>query len=117
MLFACGSSYVYATLITGDPFFPLFSDALHARFPADVMSDPQWLAPIDASIPWQLTFHTEKFIEGMEWRGGILDAGVDRRRDHCVVFALDTRAGGMRRCCVRRGAFRRCIISATRIPR
>jgi hypothetical protein len=67
MLFACGSSYAYAMLVTGDPFFPLFSDALHARFPADVMSDPHWLAPFDASILWQLTFHTEKFFEG--WNG------------------------------------------------
>ncbi len=88
MLFVCGSSYLYATLITGDPFFPLFSDALHARFPADVMSDTRWLLPIDASILWQLTFHTGKFIEAWNGTAGFSMLGLGG----AAVIALCSRS-------------------------
>ncbi|MEP6485163.1 MAG: hypothetical protein ABJB01_12005 [Rudaea sp.] len=64
---ACASSYVYAHIITGDPFFPLFADAFHARFAADVLADTRWTAPVDATIPWQLTFATSLYHEG--WNG------------------------------------------------
>lgn len=67
MLTTCGSSYLYSSLITGDPFFPLFSDLFHARFSANVMNDAQWAAPIGSTILWDLTFHTKRFIEG--WNG------------------------------------------------
>jgi hypothetical protein len=90
-LFSCGSSYTYAALITGDPFYPLFSDLFQARFPANVMHDPHWTAPVRLSIPWDLTFHTDRFIEG--WNGaagfsllGLLGAAV------LALFSRSTRA-------------------------
>ena len=91
LLLACGSSYTYAALITGDPFFPLFSDLFHARFPANVMINPQWNTPVGVSIPWDLTFHTNRFIEG--WNGaagfsmlGLLGAVI------VALFSRSTRA-------------------------
>lgn len=88
MLLVSGSSYVYAALITGDPFFPLFSDAFHARFPADVMSDAHWTAPVDASILWQLTFHTVRYVEGWNGAAGFSLLGLSG----AAIVALCTRA-------------------------
>jgi hypothetical protein len=67
MVITCGSSYLYSSLITGDPFFPLFSTFFHTQIAANVMNDSQWAAPIGATVLWDLTFHTKRFIEG--WNG------------------------------------------------
>jgi hypothetical protein len=76
MLIVCGSSYMYATLIAGDPFFPLFSDLFHAQYDANVMNDSRWMAPVDASIPWRLTFHTDQFFEGWDGAAGFSMLGL-----------------------------------------
>ena len=76
MLIVCGSSYMYATLITGDPFFPLFSDLFHAQYAANVMNDSRWTAPVGASIPWGLTFHTDQFFEGWDGAAGFSMLGL-----------------------------------------
>jgi hypothetical protein len=76
MPIVCGSSYMYATLTTGDPFFPLFSDLFHAHYAANVMNDSRWMAPIGASIPWGLTFHTDQFFEGWDGAAGFSMLGL-----------------------------------------
>ena len=76
ILLVCGSSYTYATLITGDPFFPLFSASFHTPFTANVMNDSRWTAPVDASILWGLTFHTDRFIEGWSGAAGFSMLGL-----------------------------------------
>jgi hypothetical protein len=66
-LFACGSSYFYAALVTGDPFFPLLTQTFSSPFPSTAMADARWSAPVDAAIVWRLTFDTAHYIEG--WNG------------------------------------------------
>lgn len=64
----CGSSYVYAALLTGNPVFPLLDGIFHSALLAQGnFVDLRWTAPVSWDIPWQLTFHTHAYYEG--WQG------------------------------------------------
>jgi hypothetical protein len=65
--FACGSSYFYAALVTGNPFFPLLTKFFPSPFPPTTMIDARWSASVDAAIVWRLTFDTAHYTEG--WNG------------------------------------------------
>ncbi len=90
MLLVCGSSYLYALVITGDPFFPLFSGLFHTQVAADVMSDSRWAAPVGLSIPWDLTFHTAQYFEGWDGAAGFLMVGLSGAAI-VALFARSTR--------------------------
>jgi hypothetical protein len=68
-LAVCGSSYVYAAMLSGNPVFPLLNGLFRSPLldPTN-LADPRWTAPVGLDIPWQLTFHTRAYLEG--WDGG-----------------------------------------------
>ena len=64
----CGSSYVYAEILTGNLLFPLLNGYFHSAFlGAQNLADSRWSAPVSWDIAWQLTFHTCDYLEG--WNG------------------------------------------------
>jgi ABC-type transport system involved in multi-copper enzyme maturation permease subunit len=64
----CGSSYVYAAVLTGNPLFPLLNSVFHSvLFDAQNLIDWRWSAAVGWDIVWQLTFHTRAYLEG--WNG------------------------------------------------
>jgi hypothetical protein len=72
-----GSSYVYAGLISGNPFLPLLS----SRFPspyvqASSMGDMRWHAGFDPLLPWNLTFDTGQYLEAFAGGGGFTLIGL-----------------------------------------
>ena len=68
-LLLSGSSYFYATLLTGDPFYPLLAAAFHAYATPDV-NDLRWHANLGLSAVWALTFNTGAFHEGWDGAAG-----------------------------------------------
>jgi len=59
-----GSSYVYALLLTGSPVFPLFNTVFQSPYyPPVGFSDPRWHVGVSPSLPWDLTFATQKYME------------------------------------------------------
>ena len=70
-LAVCGSSYVYATLLTGNPVFPLLDGIFHSALLAQGnFVDLRWTAPVRWDIAWQLTFHTHAFYEAWDGAAG-----------------------------------------------
>ena len=68
-----GSSYGYAALITGNPFFPLFNGTFQSPFypPIDFM-DRRWMkAGLHWHSLWDLTFETNRFGESDKGAFGI----------------------------------------------
>jgi hypothetical protein len=64
-----GSSYVYAVLVSGNPLLPLFNNVFHsAVLPARQLDDLRWHAGFAATLPWSITFDTDRFLEC--WKGG-----------------------------------------------
>jgi len=71
-----GSSYFYATLLTGDPLYPLLADAFHSTYPSPQMDDIRWRADIGAAAPWSLTFNTTAYHEGWNGAAGVSLLGL-----------------------------------------
>ncbi|WP_139350384.1 hypothetical protein [Rhodanobacter sp. B04] len=70
-LFVGGSSYFYAYLLTGNPVLPLFNGFFHSTYyNASNFHDATWDTGFHWSLPWDLTFHTSRFIEGSDGAGG-----------------------------------------------
>ncbi len=65
-----GSSYSYAWHIAGNPVLPLFNGVFRSRYfaPHD-FSDARWNGGFDATLIWDLTFDTSRYLES--WDGGI----------------------------------------------
>lgn len=66
-----GSSYAYAWQIAHNPFLPLFNAWFQSPYYDAVnFDDMRWHAGFDAALPWNLTFHTDRYLEGFPGGGG-----------------------------------------------
>lgn len=64
-----GSSYFQAWRISGNPMLPLFNNVFRSTVLAPVqLGDLRWHAGFAASLPWSITFDTERYLEA--WDGG-----------------------------------------------
>ncbi|OOG37405.1 hypothetical protein B0E51_16245 [Rhodanobacter sp. C05] len=71
VIFVGGSSYFYAYLLTGNPVLPIFNGFFHSPYYAlSNFHDTTWDTGFHWSIPWDLTFHTSRFVEGWDGAGG-----------------------------------------------
>lgn len=67
------SSYVYAAVLTGNPFLPLFNAWFGSPyFAAADFDDLRWHAGFDAWLPWHLTFDTGRYLEAFAGGGGFV---------------------------------------------
>lgn len=67
------SSYVYAAILTGNPFLPLFNSLFRSPyFAAADFDDTRWHAGFDAWLPWHLTFDTGRYLEAFAGGGGFV---------------------------------------------
>lgn len=56
-------SYTYAQIIAGNPFLPLLNGVFKSPyFALKNWKDAAWMHPIDATLPWQLTFDTAHYL-------------------------------------------------------
>lgn len=61
---AGGASYLHAWLLTGNPVLPLFNSVFRSSFFAlRDFTDPRWSGGLDASLPWDITFDTGRYME------------------------------------------------------
>ena len=67
----CLSSYVYAYVIAGNPFLPLFNGWFGSSYlAASNFQDPRWQAGFSPLLPWLLTFRTGDYGEAMVGTAG-----------------------------------------------
>jgi hypothetical protein len=67
------SSYVYAAVLTGNPFLPLFNAWFRSPYFATAdFDDTRWHAGFDAWLPWHLTFDTGRYLEAFAGGGGFI---------------------------------------------
>jgi hypothetical protein len=67
-----GSSYFYATLITGNPLFPLFNGVFKSPYMAALnFSDQRWHAGVDFRSLWDITFSTPRYMESYVGAAGL----------------------------------------------
>ena len=96
-----GSSYFYATLITGNPLFPLFNGFFKSPYMAAIdFSDPRWHSGVGIDAPWKLTFSTPSYMESYIGAAGLsllallgtwaVSAVAGGWRAALTVFALAT---------------------------
>lgn len=99
-----GSSYAYAWAIAGNPLLPLANGYFASPyFPAEDFVDPRWHAGFDATLPWDLTFHTGRYLEAGPGAAGVVLvalAGVwlfalSLRRTRTLALLTFTIAAGM----------------------
>ena len=63
-VFIAGAPYIYNWLITGSPVFPIFNAIFHSAFgPAQNFNDPRWHAGVNIKSIWNITFHTNNYVE------------------------------------------------------
>jgi hypothetical protein len=75
-----GSSYFYATVITGNPLFPLFNGIFKSPYMAAIdFSDPRWHVGVGIDTFWKLTFSTPSFMESYIGARRAEHAGLARR--------------------------------------
>ena len=68
-----GSSYAYAAWIAGNPVLPLFNGWFRSPYYDPVnFDDGRWHAGLDASLPWDLTFRTDRYLEAFAGGGGFV---------------------------------------------
>lgn len=73
ILAVAGSSYVYAAWTARNPFLPLFNAWFLSPYYDPVnFDDGRWHAGFDAALPWNLTFHTERYLEAFAGGGGFV---------------------------------------------
>lgn len=69
LLVVGGSSYLYATVIAGNPVLPLFNAVFQSpAFAPENFRDARWPRDAGLALPWDLTFNTARYLEG--WSGG-----------------------------------------------
>lgn len=67
-----GSSYFYATLITGNPLFPLFNGMFKSPYMAAIdFSDPRWHTGVGLDMFWKVTFATPSYMESYVGAAGL----------------------------------------------
>ena len=67
------SSYVYAGVIAGNPFLPLFNHWFHSPyFESSNFGDMRWHAGFNPLLPWNLTFDTGHYLEAFAGGGGFV---------------------------------------------
>ena len=67
------SSYVYAAVIAGNPFLPLFNAYFRSPyFQLSDFDDTRWHAGFNALLPWNLTFDTGRYLEAFAGGGGFV---------------------------------------------
>ena len=67
------SSYVYAAIIAGNPFLPLFNAYFRSPyFQVSDFDDTRWHAGFNALLPWNLTFDTGRYLEAFAGGGGFV---------------------------------------------
>lgn len=72
-LAVAGSSYVYAACVAGNPFLPLFNAWFKSPYFDPVnFDDARWHAGFNAVLPWNLTFHTDRYLEAFAGGGGFI---------------------------------------------
>lgn len=72
-LAVAGSSYVYAAWIARNPFLPLFNAWFQSPYYDPVnFDDARWHGGFNAALPWNLTFHTERYLEAFAGGGGFV---------------------------------------------
>lgn len=85
-----GSSYTYATLVTGNPLFPFFNAVFKSPFlPPINLHDIRWDTGVQWRAIWDITFNTTRFSEAAPGAAGItllvalpgVVAEIVRRRD------------------------------------
>lgn len=68
-----GSSYMYAAIIAGNPFLPLFNGYFRSPyFQLSDFDDTRWHAGFNALLPWNLTFDTGRYLEAFAGGGGFV---------------------------------------------
>lgn len=68
-----GSSYAYAAWIARNPFLPLFNVWFQSPYYAPVnFDDARWHDGFNAALPWNLTFHTDRYLEAFAGGGGFV---------------------------------------------
>lgn len=64
------SSFVYAAIVAGNPFLPLFNQWFQSPyFPASNFDDTRWHAGFGPLLPWQMTFDTGRYVEAFAGGG------------------------------------------------
>lgn len=62
--FVCGSSYLYAGLLTGNPVLPVLNGWFQSPwFPAENFVDLTWQTGLHWRLPWELVFNTPRYFE------------------------------------------------------
>lgn len=65
--------YANAWLRTGNPFFPFFNAFFRSPlYPLENFRDARFETPLQWSTPYDLTFHSSRFIEGQDGSAGFL---------------------------------------------
>ncbi len=68
-----GSSYVFAGVVARNPFLPLFNAWFRSPYFDPVnFDDTRWHAGFGPALPWNLTFHTERYLEAFAGGGGFV---------------------------------------------
>ena len=66
-------SYFYAQVIAGNPFLPLLNGVFKSPyFMLENWKDPAWMHPVDATLPWQLTFETSHYLTAPDGGAGFV---------------------------------------------
>jgi hypothetical protein len=85
LVLICGSSYLYAWVVTRNPVFPLYNGVFKSPFGVPVnYADPRWRQGVHWDSLWQITFHTNKFQESYAGAFGFSLLAVAG----CIVIAL-----------------------------
>lgn len=72
-LIIAGSSYAYAAWTAGNPVLPLFNAWFRSPYYDNAnFDDARWHAGFDAALPWNLTFHTDRYLEAFAGGGGFV---------------------------------------------
>jgi hypothetical protein len=67
---AGGSSYLHSWWVTGNPVLPLFNDVFRSPwYAATPFNDLRWQQGFDGDVLWQMTFDTDRYVEG--WDGAM----------------------------------------------
>lgn len=67
-----GSSYFYATVVTGNPLFPLYNGIFKSAYMPPVnFADERWHSGFGPKVLWDLTFSTGKYMEAYTGAAGL----------------------------------------------